>query len=165
MPGTALVALDGVLRGPHGQPLTEGVALYYALSHVYRLVVLTDDDDKPADDHWLKVEGLREHVEVISPGQVALRGDGVRERQLAYCRGRGMTVALLLDASPANIAVAVRHGVAGVLFTQPRYARPEFRPDSSRGARAWGELAAELEAQAEMHTSDYRLGTDPEAAV
>lgn len=147
MAGMVAVTLEGVLRTPYGNaPVPEGVQLYSALTQVFRVAVVLDDVDRDAAALWLKKEGFRDYV-LLHPQRLVDRSMPVpRLSQYQRLRAQG-NVELVIDPDPAAIAGAMRLGLTGLLFAQPKIARPEFRPDYEREPRPWGEIVSEVEYQ------------------
>lgn len=157
MASVAIIALEGVLRSELGQPVNEGLLLYHALKGTHKLLLVIDELSQDQTEHWLRVEGLRDHAEVIYP---EAGYDDIRQRQLQTLSARGMNVGLVVDCSPARVAGAVRAGYTGLVFASPKYLRPEFHPGGARGVRAWDAIAAELDTQAELKKNDPRTTAD-----
>lgn len=151
-----MIALEGVLRSHNGgAPIVEGITLYHALCE-HNTVVLATSDDRAAAEHWLMVEKLRRHVLVVD-SSVAIRDNDIRAGQLRHVAGIGRRIEMLVDPSPSRCAQAMANGITTLLFSQPRYQRPEWRPDADKGMRPWGEITAELEKQAEVEAEDTRV--------
>ena len=150
MAGYAVMALEGVLasdgRGiATSEPIPAGLQLYVALRKYYKLVLLTHDDHEERCERWLGQQGIKAHTMLVT-GAGAGRDPLERATQLTDLRGRGFPLDLYIDSSPAAIAEALRLGVTSLLFSSPRYSRPEFRPDAKTVVREWAELEAEVRA-------------------
>lgn len=159
MAGTMVIALEGVLRNKQGQPIPQGLALYHGMKTVYKIVIAVDDLSRAQAEHWLQVEGLRDHIRIIC-ADVALGGNDVRYEQLRTLGGLQMRPDMVIEPSPARVAAAVSAGYTTVLFTQPSYARPEWRADSSKGVKAWASIEEELTKQAEQKARDPRVDAE-----
>lgn len=154
----ALLSLDGVLRSPTGDVIAAGIVTYRAFKAVGRVILATSLERRQADA-WCLTNNLMDHDDLID-GTVALDPDEpLRFRQLSIARARG-AVDIYIDADPAYVAEGLRRGMTSLLFSQPSYARPEFRPDAPRGIRPWEELIAERTRQQAMIASDSRLFDD-----
>lgn len=155
MAGYALIAIEGVLardgseRLP-GTPIAEGIRLYEALRKVHKVVLLTTMEPGEKIDHWLLVNGVRDHLSVSGRSAVYDSVVDLRKQQISELRTLGYNVELVVDSSPAVIAEAMRLGVTSLLFASPVYARPEFRPGARREIREWGAMEAEVESQATL---------------
>lgn len=150
---TVLIACEGVLRNTTGAPIPEGISLYAMLCQGYRVSLCLDSPLREVE-HWLRVNGLDRHDHVID-SSVEYAGVDLRDRQIEIER-ISSRVEMVLDPSPERVASAMRKGIPALLFTHPRYARPEFRPDLTRKIRPWEVIAAEIDAQKEIER-DQRL--------
>lgn len=155
MAGLVAISLEGVLRAPIGlAPIPEGFNLYQALASTYRVAVVLDDVDRDGAALWLRKEGFRDYV-ALHPQRLVDRdmlgfdrGTNLPPRVSQYRRLRGVGgIELVIDADPLAITGALQMGMPGLLFTHPRVARPEFRPDHEREPRPWNALVAEVEYQ------------------
>lgn len=162
MAGSVVIAVEGVLRSPTGQPLPEGVLLYNAFAPIVRVVLVLDDLDQDEAVHWLRTEGLKSHAELVLTDPRYQEAE-LRRHQLERARARS-AVDLLIDPSPLNVAEALKLGISGLLFSQPRYLRPEFRPDVKGDIRRWDEVEAEVARQRDLHAADKRA-SEPEVVV
>lgn len=160
--GLVLISLDDVLRSHLGQPISDGSTLYRAMCEVSRVGVVLDDLDLETGRGWLRRAGLVDHVEVI-PGDPRFEGPALRIFQIERARARD-AVSMLIDGSPANIAAALKLGVTGLLFSQPKYMRPDFRPDAFKTIKTWDQIQAELDEQIDVHTRDDRFA-EPEVVT
>lgn len=137
------IALEGVLRAPIGSgPIPEGLELYRSLVTTQRVAVVLDDLDQPGAALWLKKEGLADYV-MLHPMRPV---DEDRVAQLRRLRALG-GVSMVIDPDPQAVAGAMKMGITGLLFAQPKVARPEFRPDFEREPRPWDSMVAEVEFQ------------------
>jgi hypothetical protein len=66
-----------------------------------------------------------------------------RKTQLARVRSEGVTVAMVVDASPKVTERLLESGVHTLLFVQPQHTKPEFR--ASPGMREWDNIVEEVE--------------------
>lgn len=155
---TCLMTVSGVLRGPSGQPITEGVRLYTALAETYRVALASDDVDD--DTMWLQIEGLRQHQQIVGDTPGYLRGSDRLLSQVDWLLGKGHDLTLVVDPNPSNIAKMLHKGVVSMLFAQPKYARPEFRPDFKHQVKPWAEMVAEIETQALLEQQPRRTSED-----
>lgn len=144
---TAIVAVQGVLR-QGTKCIPEGRRLISALGQTYRVALALDDNEVDAFNHWLRLEHVLGHQEVL-PGLLpaTLRGQDARVAQIEHLRGRGEHVVLLVDSDPDRVAEAFKYGLLSLLFCDPGLMRPEFRPDYDAKPRRWDDLVAEIERQ------------------
>ena len=163
MPATAMVAIDGVLARPSERvvesvPIPTGLALYLALSDVYRMVLVSTDPDRDALLYFLRYQGISGYAELLAgPSLGEPPVEVVRGAQLTGLRSRGTSVELVVDAAPAVIAMAMHRGVTGLLFAHPKYAYAEFRPDAVGRVRPWDLIEAEMANQDRL-----RVGSPPD---
>lgn len=141
----------GALFGSY-LPIPPGVRLLRALSGLYQVAVVTSEPNQDVVEHWLMVNGLSDNYSTI----VVPRSEPTRAAQWRYLRSVG-SLDYVIDPSPSDVAWAASEGITALLFSHPLYARPEWRPDDERGVRAWGEIEAEVEQQAQRRSTDRRL--------
>lgn len=146
MAGYVLLTIEGVLAravkpGDWSAPIPEGIKLYDALRQRFKIALVTGVEDTVKTEHWLKHNGVREYTTVMGPVGVSNLDVDVREQQVLELRGLGHAIDLLIDSSPSVVTRVLGLGVTTLLFTSPRYARPEFRPGAKTVAREWAELA------------------------
>lgn len=151
MAGYVVLAIEGVLsadgRGiATSEPIPAGTQLYVALRKYYKLVLVTHDDNEERIERWLDQQGIKSHTLLVT-GAGTGRDPQERKAQLTDLRGRGFPLDLFIDSSPAAVAAALQLGVTSLLFSSPRYARPEFRPDAKTAVREWATMEAEVRAQ------------------
>lgn len=154
------ITLEGVLRAPvGGGPVPEGLELYRALVTTHRVAVVLDDLDREGAALWLKKEGMADYV-ALHPQRLVdhdmlgfERGTSLPARVSQYRRLRAQGDLMVIDPDPLAIAGALQMGITGLLFAQPKIARPEFRPDYEREPRPWNELVAEVEYQRTVESS------------
>lgn len=157
MAGYAIVALEGVLARASdatllSQPIPNGITLYQALKKVYKIAIATSERDKDKVTHWLAVHGVKDYITVVRPDKNRQLATVIDDRRdgLLELRAAGCALDLLVDSSPAVVAMAMHQGVTGLLFASPAYARPEFRPDAATSVRQWDAIATEVAEQARL---------------
>ena len=153
-----LLSLDGVMRSSTGDVVFGGVATYRAFKAVGRVTLLTVMERRLADA-WCLTNNVSDYDDLIDASVEVDPDETLRFRQLSVARTRG-TVDLYIDAEPTYVAEGLRRGMTALLFSQPSYARPEFRPDAPKGVRPWDELIAERTRQQAMIATDSRLFDD-----
>lgn len=139
---TTLVALDGVLRAPSGNPIPEGRILLEAFKQTGPVYILADSTAAEAE-HWLKVNNII-FDNLIGSTDVPVAFEPLRVRQVAAQRSRGR-VDFLVDSDPDNIEWAVSEGICSVFFCHPQFAAPVSRRDSNKGRRSWDDINAEID--------------------
>ncbi len=154
MAGYVVMALEGVLasdgRGiATSEPIAAGLQLYVALRKYYKLVLVTHEDNDERVGRWLDQQGIKAHTLLVT-GAGAGRDPRERSQQLTDLRGRGFPIDLFIDSSPAAVAGALQLGTTALLFSSPRYSRPEFRPDAKTAVREWATMEAEVRAQRDL---------------
>lgn len=149
-----LLALEGVLRSTVGAPIHDGLRLYRTLCSEHKVTLALDGPMREAHQ-WLVVNGCDIHDDALDDF-VAIEGTDLRERQIGILRARAGSLDMLIDPSPERVARGMHLGLTSLLFAHPRYARPEFQPNSFTGPRPWSEIAEELDRQAGI-ASDTRL--------
>jgi hypothetical protein len=156
-----VVAIEGVLARPveratlsSAMPIPEGTRLYLALKKVFKVALVTLENDEIVAEHWLARNGLKGHTSLW--GRIGLVDEPaqIRAEQLMELRARGHALDLFVDANPKAVARAVGLGVTGLVFASPAYARPEFRPDAALRVRPWDELAEEVGRQNELRARE-----------
>lgn len=153
-----VLCLDGVIRSETGDFVTDGLILYRSLHTVGRVVLLTSLD-RPAADTWLMMHNMSDYDDLIDSSVTLDPAENLRVRQLQVARTRG-NIDFYVDADPGMVAEAFRQGITSLLFSMPKYARPEFRPDAPKGVRKWDDIVAERTRQQAMKSADVRLKND-----
>jgi hypothetical protein len=54
----------------------------------------------------------------------------------------------------------IEAGIPTLVFLNPRYTRPEFRPDTRTGVKSWEAITDEMDKQQEIYREDVRLSED-----
>lgn len=136
MAGLVAVTLDGVLRSHVGERvIPEGFNLYQSLASVHRIAIVLDGADQALDTLWLRKEGFRDYVLLVTQRQL---GDRIDQYRGLMASG---PLELVVDADPDAVAGAMDLGVPALLFAHPRTSRPEWRPDFDRTPRPWSQVA------------------------
>lgn len=159
---TYAMTVEGVLRKPvGGQPIREGLELYYGLVTRGKLILLTDELTHDELDHWLRIEGLREHSRVIWNSAMYGQGPGTagirRVCQLNEARRQGHAAELVVEPDPAVAAELIYNGYSTLLFTHANYAVPSWRPDYQPSPTPWSKLSAMIDDNALTRAEDKRL--------
>lgn len=152
-----LVQVEGVLaqmtseRFIESQPDTHGRLTYFSLLSNYKALLWCDEElDPELVQHWLRVNGIGRYVKVLQ-GQPK---DVIRAARVAG------NVAFGLVANPEYARALLGEGCTALLYTNPRYARREWRPDFEHGTKKWEQVIEELNEQSAMHEADQRLTAD-----
>lgn len=150
---------DNPFRGY--QPITEGMTLVSALSTAYNIAVASAEPEGDEIVTWMKEHGMAQFFSYAVPRRVGQPEDRTERfvAQVDHLRSCGFSIGLVVDSDPAAIGALLAKGYNGLVFTHPDYARPEWRPDDSRGARPWAAITEEVERQAKLKAEDGRVGT------
>lgn len=148
---SVLVFLDGVLKKELGSPILQGVALYRSMQSQRRTVILCGHKERA--EIWLRENNILKNDDLISSEDLNIKDP---YRLVDYCRSQG-PVDVVITADVELSKQLLEHGLPTILFLDPKYVRPEFRPDDPRGRKSWVDLQDELERQDEMYREDPRL--------
>lgn len=143
MSGT-LVFYEGVLQNRRQQPILAGFQLVHALAMTGQRILVATSGTTERVEHQLRTERLQDRIADVIDNSVALEPHPLWRRQIEVARSRGPLEGILTD-DPKIVEYAVEHGVLGLLFAHPGFARPAQRPEI--GNRNWEDLVAELEAR------------------
>lgn len=149
-----LVFLDGVLKNSSGAPITQGVALFRSLQAQRRTLILCKNREK--SEVWLKENKIIKIDDLISSEDLLIESDF---RLVDHCRSKG-PVDVVVTADPSLASKLLEVGLTALLFASPRYIRPEFRPDATRGVKMWSDLQAEIDRQEDLYREDPRANED-----
>lgn len=154
---TVVIQVEGVLRKPAGAVIESGRNLYAALSQHYRIVLVSEEDDRDQVSTWLSMEGFRTHDHLVCSGDWRPRHEAPWvATMLALKVSYGYPVSLVVVPSPADAADLIRHGYDTLLFTMAAYALPEWRPDHKAGIQPWEDLSEEVSRQEQIRAQDNR---------
>lgn len=156
-----LLSIEGVLsKGgpPNGQPIDTGMRLFHCLRAQFKVVLSSLCPNEDWIEHWLSVVGIRDLHHFA--GEEELEPFEIRMAHLTAARVAAYDMGLVIDADPQVCAEVLRQGVPTLLFSHPRYARPEARPDYDRSLRPWGEIEEEITVQRKHR--DHPLKIDAE---
>lgn len=177
MASAVLISVEGVLAAPPqdagalfpaSTPVRHGIRLLAALSGSYKAVLATDEANAEHVEHWLKQQGLSDFYGILlvrRPVEAELDHTALRMAQFDFVRSLGFSLDMVIDSDPGVVRQVMMRGGVGLLFAHPQYLRPEFRPDSERGLKAWNEIEQEVEQQALLKSGDVRLASLYEEVV
>lgn len=154
MPVMSIVMfLDDVLRKTKDQSLIiEGVALFKSLNENNRVILLTDDRERT--DIWMKTNNLAKKLDdIIEISATEL--DNPELRQIDQIRSSGK-IEFVVTANVTIAGQLLEVGTPVLVFLNPKYARPEFRPGSREGIRSWASITEELDKQQKLYDTDQR---------
>lgn len=146
---SVLVFLDGVLKKDNGSPIQQGVALYRSMQAQRRSVILCKA--KLPAEVWLKENNILKIDDLLSGDDLGLDD----YRLVDYCRSKG-PVSIVITADTDLATKLLEDGIPTLLFLDPKYVRPEFRPDDPRGRKSWEELQNEIDRQFMLYKEDPR---------
>ena len=151
---SVLVFLDGVIRRRADHSIImDGAAIYKSFNENYRVLIVTDDKEKT--DIWLKTNNLAKKIDDIVEIEDTPLGDAefyTVERERA--KGK-IDFVVTEDADLTKRLIEV--GIPVLVFLNPRYTRPEFRPDTRSGIKSWELITEELDKQQGLYLDDNRL--------
>lgn len=152
-----LIFMDGVIRKERDQSIImDGSALYKSLNENYRVLLLAKDRERT--DIWLKTNNLAKKIDDIIQIEDSPLGDNDL-RTVESVRSKGKVDFVVTD-NPDLARQLLEVGITVMVFLQPRYARPEFRPDGRAGVKSWEAITEELDKQQGLYLEDQRLADD-----
>lgn len=173
---TIAITVEGVLRKIEGgAPIKPGIDLYYGLATRAKLVLLSDEirqvavgvtndgqmypDDRESElEHWLKMEGMREHQRTVyTSALISMEREATRRVcQVNEARRWGHDVTLVIEPNPRVSAALIEAGYNTLTFSHAEYAVPSWRPDYKLKPAPWDELVARLDHEAHLRATDTR---------
>lgn len=161
---TVAISVEGVLRRPYGgQPIREGIDLYYGLASRAKVILVTEQLDAhvPGNDTeletWLMIEGMNEHAQIIYQQVVWLHEPDKRILwQVNMARSSGHDVTLVIDADPRVSAMLLEAGYNVLTFSHAEYSIPIWRPDYEHKPAPWDDLISRVEHEALLRAKDAR---------
>lgn len=156
---TAVIQLEGVLRKPvTGAPIDSGRRLYHGLASTYRIVLVSEGNDRTYFGTWLGMEGFSKHDHIMYSGEWRPQNQEwwvatAQTLRLSY----GYDTDLFVVPDPRDAAALITHGYNALLFVQASYALPEWRPDDPKGIQPWAELQGQIDAQRALRATDKRM--------
>lgn len=151
---SVVVFVDGIMRRERDQSIImEGVALYKSLNETNRVILICEDAERT--DIWLKTNNLAKKLDDIV-GIVDTPLDRPKLLTVETIRSKGkIDYVVTEDTELARQLIEV--GVPVLVFLNPRYTRPEFRPDGREGRKSWTDINEELDRQQGLYDDDSRL--------
>lgn len=149
-----LVELEGVLRGPKDEPVSQGIILSAQLAAYNQISFMTELTTAQAEQ-WINVNKVVDY-DYLWDSSHGLVGEELAHRQIRAARSRG-NIDLFITNNPKWWAFAFEQGIPSMMFAVPSYTRPEFRPDAPKRVRAWNEIEEAIAKQNELRTKDARL--------
>lgn len=151
---SVVVFVDGIMRRERDQSIImEGVALYKSLNETNRVILICEDAERT--DIWLKTNNLAKKLDDIV-GIVDTPLDRPKLLTVETIRSKGkIDYVVTEDTELARQLIEV--GIPVLVFLNPRYTRPEFRPDGREGRKSWVDINEELDRQQGLYDDDVRL--------
>lgn len=151
---SVIVFVDGIMRRERDQSIImEGVALYKSLNETNRVILICEDAERT--DIWLKTNNLAKKLDDIV-GIVDTPLDRPKLLTVETIRSKGkIDYVVTEDTELARQLIEV--GIPVLVFLNPRYTRPEFRPDGREGRKSWTDINEELDRQQGLYDDDARL--------
>lgn len=155
-----IFAFEGVLQSDGGRPVEAGCRLYRTLrnSLLHQIGILAPAPEDTArrffDTQHMAAPAFINtfDAEDISVPYEWAHTCSVLRRAYPY------DIDYIIVPDPAVAAELYREGFRTLLWTDPRYSRPEWRPDAPPpGVSSWTELAATLDAEGELIAADDRI--------
>lgn len=150
---SVVMFVDNVMRKTKDQSLIiEGVALFRSLNETNRVILLTDNRERT--DIWMKTNNLAKKLDdiiEISPTEL----DNPEIRQIDQIRSSGK-IDFVVTSDVAIAGKLIEVGTPVLVFLNPKYTRPEFRPGSREGIRSWTDITNELDKQQKLYETDQR---------
>src|SRR5258708_19095776 len=127
MQTTAVITIPGVIQKIVSlAPIPEGIQIYHGLASTFNIILVTDDS-KEQTDHFLRLEGLTKHGQVLYGDDFP--EENRRQKQISSLRTRGFAVDLVVEPDPAIAANILFSGFNVCNFLHRAYAFPSWRPD------------------------------------
>jgi hypothetical protein len=131
----------------------EGVALYKSLNETNRVILVCDDAERTSV--WLKTNNLAKKLDdIVAVVDTPLDNPNLLTIETIRSKGK-IDYVVTEDTELARQLIEV--GIPVLVFLNPRYTRPEFRPDGREGKKSWEIITEELDRQQGLYSEDPRL--------
>lgn len=157
MTSIVIFSLEGVLQSDGGHPVEAACRLYRTLRNglLYQIGVISTASETPArrffDQQHMPAPTFLSCELAAEPFEWVYACNRIR-REYPY------DIDAVFTPDPAIAASLYYEGFRTILFTDPRYSRPEFRPDSPpHQANSWGTFAEDLREERVLAARDDRL--------
>jgi hypothetical protein len=161
------ITVEGVLRkAVGGAPVEQGKILYYGLCTRAKLVLLTAEREPGTLEHWLRGEGMKEHVRIVWADVLTeeMSAGGERLHQLAKARQAGYDISFVIEPDPAVSKRLIIAGYNVLTFTHAQYSVPSWRPDAPTKLQSWDELSETADHEAYLRLNDPRKEEESNAS-
>jgi hypothetical protein len=151
---SVVVFVDGIMRRVRDQSIImEGVALYKSLNETNRVILVCDDAERTSV--WLKTNNLAKKLDdIVAVVDTPLDNPNLLTIETIRSKGK-IDYVVTEDTELARQLIEV--GIPVLVFLNPRYTRPEFRPDGREGKKSWEIITEELDRQQGLYSEDPRL--------
>lgn len=157
MTAIVIFALEGVLQSEGGRPVEAGCRLYRTVRNglLYQPGVITSADSDTArrffDNQHMSAPTF------IHAGVPQTPPDWDNECRLLR-RAYPYEIDWVIVPDPGIASILYYEGFRTLLLADPRYSRPEYRPDAKpAGASSWAALAEGLAADRKLIAADDRI--------
>jgi len=156
MTSIVIFALEGVLQSAGGRPVEAGCRLYRTLrsSLLYQVGVISAAGETTARRFF-------DHQHLAAPTFInwsEADPDDWTDTCMVLRRAYPYDIDLIIVPDPAIAAELYHEGFRTMLWTDPRYSRPEHRPDARPpGASSWAKLASGLASDRDLIAADDRI--------
>ena len=151
---SVVIFVDGIMRRVRDQSIImEGVALYKSLNETNRVILVCDDAERTSV--WLKTNNLAKKLDdIVAVVDTPLDNPNLLTIETIRSKGK-IDYVVTEDTELARQLIEV--GIPVLVFLNPRYTRPEFRPDGREGKKSWEIITEELDRQQGLYSEDPRL--------
>lgn len=150
-----LIDLDGTLRDVRQDtPISHGIQVCGALSAYNQITILTELS-KSAAEQWLNQNKVVDFDNILD-SSYELEGVPLKQRQLTSARSKGK-IDIVFTADPSLWAFAFELGITVILFGDPDYVPPSYRPDAPQSVRRWNDIEESIRKQNERRTKEARI--------
>jgi hypothetical protein len=168
MTGLAVFVLEGAISDMKGanihssRPIPGALQLYDSIRRNWTIAIISAEVPKSDAEHWLKLNGFKsfDKLDTRDSWELELPPSWLAVLMLDTYRSEGWDIGLFVDGDPARVALALANGAPTLLYTEPSYSRPQWRPDTDKAPRRWDLLVDEMERQKILKADDPRLGQD-----
>ena len=150
---SVLIFVDGIIRKERDQSvIVDGVNLYRCLNETNRVLLLAKDRERT--DIWLKTNNMAKKLDDII-GFVDSPIDDPRYLTVESLRSKGKIDFVVTDDTDLALRF-LEVSIPVLMFLNPKYTRPEFRPDAREGVKSWSKITEELDKQQGLYLEDPR---------
>jgi hypothetical protein len=159
MSATAAVCMEGVLKHPEtGARCVDGITLYASLVSMDDVLLFTSEPREELE-HWMAENGVPRGEAGIIEDSVTFVDD--RVQSLRHARLSGYGVDVVVAADPWLVRAAFEEGFTALLFLNPAYARPEWRPDTEQGVKTWESISHQVADEAYQRSLRAEITAGP----